>query len=113
MRFVRLHQVILFLLVTVLGVSACSQLALSDDAAEAAWQVSAHSDLTARAFTYWDDEAPPEIPIDCAKCHSTPGYLNFLDVDGSASGRVEAPVPTGTEGNLTLVSISMRSTANG
>jgi hypothetical protein len=59
-----------------------------------AWVNSPHADATAEAFVHWDSEG--EIPIECATCHSTPGYIDFLGGDGSEAGVVDAPAPLGT-----------------
>jgi hypothetical protein len=60
------------------------------------WESSPHNDATAEAFTHWNEDSPPEIPATCAKCHSTPGYQDFLGVDGTAAGTVDNPAPIGT-----------------
>ncbi len=60
------------------------------------WAGSPHADAEAEAFTHWDEEDPAEVPAACAKCHSTPGMLDFLGADGSAAGTVEAAAPIGT-----------------
>jgi hypothetical protein len=60
------------------------------------WSSSAHADVTSDAFTNWDDEEPEEIPPDCAKCHSRSGYIDYLGIDGSTSGKVDEPSPTGS-----------------
>lgn len=60
-----------------------------------AWAGSAHADATAEAFNHWNTEAEG-IPESCAKCHSTPGYRDFLGVDGSEFGVVDAKVAVGT-----------------
>ncbi len=60
------------------------------------WQSSGHADATAEAFVHWDEEDPAVVPANCAKCHSTPGYLDFLGVDGSAAGAVDAEAPIGS-----------------
>ncbi|MBD3308402.1 hypothetical protein GF339_18365, partial [candidate division KSB3 bacterium] len=57
---------------------------------------SGHADHTAEAFSHWDQNVPQRIPEECAKCHSTPGYLDFLGVDGSPARHVDAPAPVGT-----------------
>ena len=57
---------------------------------------SGHADRTSLAFRDWDDEEPPEIPPNCAKCHSTIGYLDFLGADGSTPDEVDRPSPIGT-----------------
>lgn len=58
------------------------------------WVASPHNDATAEAFNHWNEDG--EVEVACAKCHSTPGYLDFLGVDGSAAGVVDAPAPIGT-----------------
>jgi len=63
---------------------------------EKEWAGSGHADATAEAFTHWDEATPPEIPIPCAKCHSTYGYQDFLGVDGSAAGTVDKPAALGS-----------------
>jgi hypothetical protein len=59
-----------------------------------AWVGSAHAKADAEAFVHWDDEG--EVPVDCARCHSTPGYLDFLGEDGTDFGSVENAAPIGT-----------------
>ena len=39
-----------------------------------------------------DDE---EIPSECARCHSTSGYFDFLGLDGAAAGGVDRAAPRG------------------
>lgn len=60
------------------------------------WQSSGHADTTAEAFVHWDEESPAEVPENCAKCHSTPGFLDFVGVDGSEAGKVDKVAPIGT-----------------
>lgn len=60
------------------------------------WQSSGHADFTAEAFRRWDEEDPAEVPTSCAKCHSTPGYQDFLGADGSEAGVVDKAVPVGS-----------------
>jgi hypothetical protein len=62
---------------------------------EEQWAASSHADETAEAFTHWDGDDPPEIPVDCARCHSTTGYLEYLGDDGSEPGAVENNQPIG------------------
>jgi hypothetical protein len=61
-----------------------------------AWMGSGHAAADTEPFTHWDEEDPKEVPANCAKCHSETGYLDFLGVDGSVAGSVEANVPVGT-----------------
>jgi hypothetical protein len=60
------------------------------------WSSSGHADASAEAFVHWNEESPAEVPVECAKCHSTPGYRDFIGADGSAAGAVDAPAPVGT-----------------
>ena len=63
---------------------------------ENAWAISGHADAEAEAFTHWDEDDPSEVPASCAKCHSEPSQLNFLDADGTQAGIADNPAPTGT-----------------
>lgn len=60
------------------------------------WANSPHNDTTAEAFNHWNEADPKEVPTSCAKCHSTPGYQDFLGADGSQAGVVDAAAPIGT-----------------
>lgn len=59
----------------------------------AEWQGSGHNEVAGEPFRHWDEEDPAEVPTFCAKCHSTAGYQDFLGVDGSEAGKVDAAVP--------------------
>jgi hypothetical protein len=59
-----------------------------------AWEGSPHADATAEAFTHWDEDGV--IEADCAKCHSTPGFHDFLGEDGTDAGSVENDAALGT-----------------
>lgn len=63
---------------------------------EEEWKASGHADASAEAFIHWNEEDPAEVPDRCAKCHSTPGFLDFLGADGSAPLAVDAPAPIGS-----------------
>lgn len=73
-----------------------SQSAVTNIPFEAQWAASAHADFSAEAFIHWDEDDPAEVPANCAKCHSTPGFLDFVGADGSAFGSVEAAAPIGS-----------------
>jgi hypothetical protein len=60
------------------------------------WASSGHNDVEAEAFNHWNEDDPAEVSASCAKCHSTPGYLDFLGVDGSAAGTVDDAAEIGT-----------------
>jgi hypothetical protein len=60
------------------------------------WANSPHNDTEAEAFNHWNEEDPAEVPTDCAKCHSTPGYVDYIGDDGSAVNTVDAPAPIGS-----------------
>ncbi|NCF68196.1 MAG: hypothetical protein GWP61_19710 [Chloroflexi bacterium] len=61
---------------------------------EEEWANSPHNDAEAEAFVHWDEDG--EIQESCAKCHSTPGYQDFIGADGSEAGVVNAPAPLGS-----------------
>lgn len=63
---------------------------------ETAWMNSPHADADSEAFRHWDEEDPAEVPADCAKCHSSTGYLDFLGEDGSEPGVVDSAAALGT-----------------
>ena len=50
----------------------------------------------AEAFRHWDEGNPAVVSTSCAKCHSTPGYRDYLGADGSAVGVVDVAPPVGT-----------------
>ncbi len=58
------------------------------------WSGSPHADTTAEAFKHWDKDGA--IPESCARCHSTPGYIDFVGGDGSTPFKVDAKAPIGT-----------------
>ena len=60
------------------------------------WAASPHNDTEGEAFNHWNEEDPAEVPTDCAKCHSTPGYIDHLGADGSTAGVVDVASPIGT-----------------
>lgn len=60
------------------------------------WEGSAHAAAEDEAFVHWDEDDPAEVPVACAKCHSTPGYQDFLGADGTEAGVVDNPAPIGT-----------------
>jgi hypothetical protein len=75
---------------------ACTEPVVSVVPFEAAWAGSPHADASAEAFNHWNESDPPEVPTTCAKCHSTPGFLDFLGEDGSEFGVVNTAAPIGT-----------------
>ena len=60
------------------------------------WMNSPHADAEAEAFVHWDEDDPQEVPASCARCHSTPGYQDYLGADGSEAGAVDSGHPVGT-----------------
>ncbi len=60
------------------------------------WAGSGHADAKSESFVHWDNATPPEVPAACAKCHSEGGYLDFLGLDGSTPGKVDANAKIGT-----------------
>lgn len=43
---------------------------------EKLWKTSGHAESSAEAFRHWDEDG--EVPTSCAKCHSTPGFVDFI-----------------------------------
>jgi hypothetical protein len=74
----------------------CPEAPVSEVPFQEAWVSSGHADETAESFNHWNEDDPPEIPTACAKCHSTPGYLDFLGADGTAAGMVDNAAEIGT-----------------
>jgi hypothetical protein len=60
----------------------------------AEWASSPHAKRGAEPFNHWNKEG--SIPVACARCHSTPGFLDYLGADGTAAGVVDHPAPIGT-----------------
>lgn len=60
------------------------------------WFNSGHSEFTAEPFIHWDEEVPPEVPANCAKCHSAYGYLDYLGQDGTAAYVVDSAAKIGS-----------------
>jgi hypothetical protein len=58
-----------------------------------AWESSGHNNVTDEPFRHWDADTPAEVPTDCARCHTSAGYQDYLGADGSAVNVVDAPVP--------------------
>jgi hypothetical protein len=75
---------------------ACPEPVVKDIPFETLWAGSPHADASAAAFNHWNEADPQEIPVDCARCHSTPGYQDYLGADGSPAGVVDKAAPIGT-----------------
>lgn len=58
------------------------------------WAASPHANAASDSFTHWNDDG--EIPVSCAACHSTPGFLDLLGADGTPPGTVDRPAAIGT-----------------
>jgi predicted CXXCH cytochrome family protein len=56
------------------------------------WMTSAHADRTAVPFTNWNKDGA--VPVECARCHSSEGFVDYLGGDGTAAGKVDKPAPT-------------------
>jgi hypothetical protein len=54
-----------------------ASVASKKEKAERLWKTSGHADKTGEPFKHWDAEG--SIPSSCAKCHSTPGFKDFLN----------------------------------
>ena len=60
------------------------------------WTDSGHADRESESFVHWDEDEPPEVPTNCAKCHSAYGYLDYLGEDGSTEQVVDAAATIGS-----------------
>lgn len=60
------------------------------------WSESGHGDFNSESFIHWDEDEPPVVPENCAKCHSANGYLDFLGEDGTEAQVVDAPANIGS-----------------
>lgn len=58
------------------------------------WASSPHADRSSESFIHWNEDGA--VPTNCAKCHSAPGFRDFVGADGSAVGTVDQPAPIGT-----------------
>jgi hypothetical protein len=56
-----------------------------------AWAGSAHADVTAVPFNEWNKDGA--VPVTCARCHSSEGFIDYLGGDGSKPGVVDKPAP--------------------
>ena len=61
-----------------------------------AWAGSAHANAASEPFRHWDTATPAEIPSTCAKCHSSPGFKDFIGADGSTVDERDTTAPIGT-----------------
>jgi Bacterial Ig-like domain (group 2) len=55
------------------------------------WLTSAHADATAVPFNNWNSQG--SVPVECARCHSSEGFVDYLGGDGSAPHQVDKPAP--------------------
>jgi hypothetical protein len=60
------------------------------------WDSSPHNAAGDEAFVHWDEDDPQVIPASCARCHSTPGYLDYIGADGTAANSTDADHAVGT-----------------
>ena len=58
------------------------------------WANSPHADASAEAFIHWDEDGA--VPASCARCHSTPGFQDYIGADGSEAGVVDQDAALGT-----------------
>ncbi|MBU0703429.1 MAG: hypothetical protein KKC18_06140 [Chloroflexi bacterium] len=87
----------------------CPEPVVADVPYEELWAASPHNDAESEAFIHWNEDDPAEVPSECAKCHSTPGYLDFLGVDGTEAGVVDNAAEIGT--TVTCVACHNEATA--
>ncbi len=54
------------------------------------FSASGHADAKALAFTDWDTATPAEVPLTCARCHTSAGYQEYLTI-GKIAANIKAP----------------------
>lgn len=90
MRFLDCARLVLLALVclTCLSTASCAATEASLEDTAARWAISAHRHVVFRSFRRPGSDPAP-IAADCARCHSSTGYLDFLGADGSTPGKVD------------------------
>ena len=53
------------------------------------WWGSGHADVRSISFNYWNEDDPPLVPENCAKCHSGSGFIDYIGQDGSEAMAVD------------------------
>jgi hypothetical protein len=77
------------------GLSGSYNVVVANEIAQqAAWLGSGHADAASEAFNHWNAEG--SVSSSCARCHSTPGFRDYLGDDGSTPFKVDANAPLGT-----------------
>lgn len=94
----RLFVIILVILIAFLAgwiyyVSTQTKQSASVQKISVDWWGSAHADVTAEAFIHWNEDDPPQVPPNCAKCHSGVSFIDYLGQDGSAEFSIDKPGP--------------------
>lgn len=89
----RITRVLGAAMLAVVGVGATASAQEGDPLAALvdAWMASPHGDYHSPSFTHWNEEG--EVPVECAACHSQPGFIDFLGADRSTPGAVDRPAP--------------------
>lgn len=57
-----------------------------------AWAGSGHAASDTEAFRHWDEDDPAVVPLFCAKCHSSEGYIEFVTTGEITTEPVAAEV---------------------
>lgn len=58
------------------------------------WEKGPHSQAEMEAFVHWDEDDPKEVPNNCAQCHTTTGYIEFVETGAVAKGQPTGQVIT-------------------
>lgn len=83
-----------FLILAVVALPAAAQeTGPSSEEILQSWLSSPHADSAAEAFLHWNEEG--EIPGECAVCHSTTGFSDFVTAGGGVP-MIDHPVSPGT-----------------
>lgn len=55
------------------------------------WMASPHNAAESEAFVHWNEEESKTVEVACAQCHSTPGYVDYVE-----DGKVDKAPAIGT-----------------
>ena len=61
------------------GASGQAAVNSKKERAFALWKMSGHADKTGEAFKHWNADSPAVVPASCARCHSAPGYQDYIN----------------------------------
>lgn len=81
-------------LILITGLLLATDVLQAEADIETLWSGSGHANKSSGAFTHWDNEGV--IPKNCAACHSSSGFADYIGDDGTSAMSVDKEHPTGT-----------------